>query len=123
MKRAIQILLAALLTCTSSCALMEVKQLPSAPVVTTQDEAMKTVTEAQLLIGAIVDTLDEQRAGGVITSEEYFSYEPALRGYFDKSVAVRQAIRAGVPNAAEQAKMLKSMLLALHQQIAMKARQ
>lgn len=106
----------------ASCALVEVKPLPSAPVVTPQDQAVQTVNEAQLLIGAIVDMLDEQRAGSIVTDEEYFSYQPTLQGYFDKSVALRKAIRTGVPDAAEQAKMLKSLLLTLHQQIAMKAR-
>lgn len=107
----------------ASCALVEVKPLPSAPIITPQDQAMQTVNEAQILIGAIIDLLDEQRDGGIVTDEEYGSYIPALQDYFDKSVAARKAVRTGVPDAAEQAKMLKSLLLTLHQQIAMKARQ
>lgn len=104
------------------CALMEVKPLPGAPVVTPQDQAMKTVTEAQLLIGAIVDLLDEQRAGGIIDDEEYYSYEPILSDYYGKTTKLRRAIAAGVPDAAKQAELLKGLLFTLHQKIALKAR-
>ena len=120
MKTIIAILASLLL---ANCALTEVKPLPAPAVMTPQDQALQAVNEAQLLVGAIVDLLDEQRAAGIVTVEEYFSYEPILSDYFDKSRQVRQAIKAGIPNAAQQAELLKAALLNLHKQIAMKARQ
>ena len=107
----------------TGCAVLQPAQLPSAPAVSLQDQALQTVTESQILIGAIVEVLDEQRSGQIITDEEYFSYEPVLTDYFIKTKKLRQAILLGVPDAADQAKLLKSALLTLHQQIALKARQ
>jgi hypothetical protein len=116
------LLLSIFLALTPACAVLQPAELP-VKAVTAQDQALQTVAEIQLIIGAIIDVLDEQRAGQIITDAEYFSYEPVLTDYFNKTKELHRAILLGAPDAAMQANALKAALLQLHKQIAMKARQ
>lgn len=114
--------LSAAIMVLSGCALMQSAQLPAAPAFSPIEKAQAAINEANLLITASARVVISNYEAKIMNEAEFDEYGTKLVDFAEKVDTAQAGIRNGELSAIHQADILKSLVIALHREIAAKAR-
>lgn len=83
----------------------------------------EAINEANVTLTATANVIAQNVKDGIYTKDEGNRYLGKVRELADKVDAAQKLVNAGLPDAAKQAEIVRSLILALHREVAARARQ
>jgi soluble cytochrome b562 len=106
-----------------ACSPLQRVAIPTDPVEATK-LAQSYINEANVTLIAVANVVAENRKNEIITVAERDSYVAKLKDFAKRVDDAQLALRTGDINKAfNQAELLKALIIALHREVAAKARQ
>ena len=108
----------------SGCALVAPADLPVSQSLSAPAQAVqKTINESNIAITAAANVVAQNTIDGIWTKQEGQAYIAKLKDYASKVDAAQKMLDSGdVLNAKNQAELLSRLIVALHREVAARAR-
>lgn len=87
-----------------------------------QQKAQASINEANILITATANVVVENVKAGIMTKAEGQGYVNKLREFANRVDDAQALVNSGLPDAQSQAELVHRLVLALHREVAAKAR-
>jgi hypothetical protein len=92
------------------------------PIVAPQSP-QAVINETNVLLTASANVIAQNVKDGIYTKDEGNRYLGKVRELADKVDAAQKLVNSGLPDAKQQAEIVRSLVLALHREVAQRARQ
>lgn len=120
-----RVLILSLALLLPGCAMFQPSDIPvsqSLPVAA--QNAQKAINEANVTLTAAANVVSQNFADGILTKEEAQSYIAKIEDYAKKVDSAKKLLDGGdILGAQNQAELLSKLIVALHREVAAKARQ
>jgi hypothetical protein len=83
----------------------------------------EAINEANVTLTATANVIAQNVKDGIYTKDEGNRYLGKVRELADKVDAAQKLVNSGLPDAKQQAEIVRSLVLALHREVAQRARQ
>lgn len=88
-----------------------------------QEIGFAAVNEANATLAAAAKVIGDNVKAGIYTKEQGQRYLDKVRELARQVDEVHMLVKAGIPDAAQRAKIVQTLILELHKEVAAKARQ